>query len=69
MKFTDFLQEMLRISNDFYISKIENEEDEEKVITTYLKYSKTRYYKDGDDYSLYDKMQERKWQHLSWERL
>lgn len=66
MEFSDFLKEMLGISIDFEISNIVKEETPAKVITISLKYSKTYYSKGDTNFNLYDKMPERKWQHLSW---
>lgn len=65
MEFIDFIQEMLGITKDFGITKIEKLE-EEKIITIHLTYLPKRYSESGKEYRLYDTLPEREWQHLSW---
>ena len=65
MDFADFLREMLGITQDFGITKIEKFE-EEKVIKIHLIYLHKSYKKADKKYTLYDHLPEREWQHLSW---
>jgi transposase len=65
MEFTEFIRDLLGISSDFDVVKIEKEE-ENKRIFIHLKYLPTRYQKDNNFYTFYDKAPERTWQHLSW---
>lgn len=65
MEFSDFLKNLLGIGLDFEVSKIETAEDD-KEINIYLKYLPKRYTIDGNDFPIYDRAPERKWQHLNW---
>jgi transposase len=66
MEFIPFLQEMLGITEDFGIVKIEKLETSEKIIRIYLKYLPSTCKVEGSNYSIYDLSPEREWQHLSW---
>jgi len=66
MEFIDFLREMLGITKDYGIIKIEKIEHPEKIIRIYLSYTSSVYKSGTSTYRLYDLAQEREWQHLSW---
>lgn len=65
MEFIDFLGEMLGITKDFAVTKIEKNELE-KTINIHIEYLPKAYLKDGKEYSIYDRTPVRKWQHLNW---
>ena len=61
MEFIDFLREMLGITEDFAITKIEKDESE-KIIHIHLKYL----LRDYKGKKIYDYAPQREWQHLNW---
>ncbi len=61
MEFVDFLRDMLGVTEDFAITKIEKDETS-KVIRIHLHYLNTHY----KSHKLYDHAPEREWQHLNW---
>ncbi|MBW7844021.1 MAG: ISL3 family transposase [Ignavibacterium sp.] len=65
MEFIDFLGEMLGITKDFAVTKIEKNEVE-KTINIYIEYIQKTYSKGGKEYSIYDRTPVRRWQHLNW---
>jgi transposase len=65
MEFIDLLGEMLDISKDFAITKIEKDEAN-KIIRIHLMYRLEYYREKNNRYRLYDQTPEREWQHLSW---
>ena len=65
MEFTEFTRDLLGISCDFEVIKIEKEELK-KEIYIYLEYLPTRYFKNNNYFPFYDKTPERTWQHLNW---
>lgn len=66
MDFVPFLQEMLGITQEFGIVRIEKIERPEKIIRIYLDYISSEVLEGGRRYTIYDKAPEREWQHLSW---
>ena len=66
MEFVDFIREMLGITHDFGITRLEKVEHPEKIIRIHLHYLHNRFTILGKHYKLYDTSQEREWQHLSW---
>jgi transposase len=66
MDWTDFLIEMLGITKDFGIVEIEKIEKPKKIIRIHLKYLENRYKTGASSFPIYDKGEEREWQHLSW---
>jgi transposase len=65
MEFIDFLGEMLGITKDFAVTKIEKNEFE-KTINIHIEYLPKTYSKSGKEYAIYDRTPIRKWQHLNW---
>lgn len=65
MEFIDFLGEMLGITKDFAVTKIEKNEFD-KTINIHIKYLPKTYSKSGKEYAIYDCTPVRKWQHLNW---
>ena len=66
MDFTDFIEALLHISDDFRVSRIEQVSESQPFIRIYLEYQLS-YCELGDHrYSLYDDAPERTWQHLCW---
>lgn len=65
MEFIYFLGEMLGITKDFAITKIEKNELE-KTINIHIEYLPKTYSKNGKEYVIYDRTPVRKWQHLNW---
>lgn len=66
MEFIPFLQEMLGITEDFGIVKIEKIATSEKIIRIYLNYLPNVCKVAGRNLKVYDLAPEREWQHLSW---
>ncbi len=66
MEFIPFLQEMLGITEDFGIVKIEKITTSEKIIRIYLTYLPDVCKVEGCNLKVYDLAPEREWQHLSW---
>lgn len=65
MEFIDFLGEMLGITKDFAIVKIDKNELD-KIINIHIEYLPKTYSKNGKEYAIYDRTPIRKWQHLNW---
>ncbi len=61
MDFADFLRDMLGITKDFAITKVNKDEDE-KIIRIHLHYLNRNF----KGYKIYDYAPEREWQHLNW---
>jgi len=66
MEFNNFLKETLDIPDSFDIIEVRKFEHPDKVIEIHLQYSHKYFDKDGIKHKLYDKMPQRRWQHLSW---
>ena len=60
MEFIDFLGEMLGITKDFAVTKIEKNELE-KTINIHIEYLPKTYSKNGKEYAVYDRTPVRKW--------
>src|ERR1700691_4838795 len=63
--FEKFLEEMLNLGDDYSITLIEKD-DEDETITINIKYNKDFYEESGEPMRLYDLAPERTWQHLGW---
>ncbi len=63
MEFTPFLQEMLGVTDDFNIVKVEKIKTSKKIIRIYLKYMSSTCYVNGQSHSIYDFAPECEWQH------
>lgn len=63
--FEKFLEEMLNIGDDYSITSVEKD-DEEETITINIEYNKDIYIESGEPMRLYDLAPERTWQHLGW---
>ena len=66
MDFTDFIKELLHITDDFRVSRIEQVSESQPFIRIYLEYQLSYCELGGHRYSLYDYAPERTWQHLCW---
>ena len=67
MEFSSFVKELLHISDDFSIVKIEHHtESDDSFIHIYLEHTSDYCEVDGIRYKIYDHAPERTWQHLCW---
>ena len=66
MDFTQFVKELLHISEGFEITRIEREMGNQPFIRIYLEYQLPYCKIDGITYRLYDHAPVRTWQHLCW---
>ena len=66
MEFTEFIKELLHISKDFDVTRIERDSESQPFIRIHLQYTLNYCEVGGIRYSLYDYAPERIWQHLCW---
>lgn len=65
MEFINFLGEMLDITKDFAVTKIEKSEFK-NTINIDIEYLPNSYSKNGKEYAIYDRTPVQRWQHLNW---
>jgi transposase len=66
MESIEFIEQLLGITQEFKIVKIEKIKTSEKIIRIYLNYCENSCLVEGTRYPIYDLAPEREWQHLNW---